>query len=227
MSRVSLPGWIDPRRFGADGSGGEPSLEALALLSNGNVAIAETGVDDLRAGRIDPRIVAVLTRLSADHQITVSSMCADHSKFTAGGSISTHHYGRGVDIAAIDGVPVDASNSDARAIAMELQELDCRHPARRDRHAVGDRRPRLLHRLGNQHHLHIGFKQQITPGSSAPGGPAAEGAATATRFAIAAVAPPSEPPAGDPAPVLCGRGGEAALAFRTGRRRRIEGARRR
>jgi hypothetical protein len=30
-------------------------------------------------------------------------MCSDHSKFTSGGSISNHAYGRGLDIASVDG----------------------------------------------------------------------------------------------------------------------------
>ena len=42
---------------------------------------------------------AVLTKLSQEHKITVSCMCSDHSKFTAGGSISNHAFGRGLDIA--------------------------------------------------------------------------------------------------------------------------------
>ena len=44
-------------------------------------------------------MVAVLTKLSQEHEITVSCMCSDHSKMTSGGSISNHFYGRGVDIA--------------------------------------------------------------------------------------------------------------------------------
>jgi hypothetical protein len=48
-------------------------------------------VADLRAGRIDPRIVAVLTKLARAHTVTVSAMCSDHPKFTAGGSLSLHY----------------------------------------------------------------------------------------------------------------------------------------
>jgi hypothetical protein len=42
---------------------GAPSPEALALLTNPNVVLDADGVADIRAGRIDPRIVAVLTKL--------------------------------------------------------------------------------------------------------------------------------------------------------------------
>ncbi len=122
VSAPSAP--VDPAQYGAEGTGtgGDPSPESLALLENDNVVLDSTGVADLKAGRIDPRIVAVLTKLSEDHEITVSCMCSDHSKFPSGGSVSNHHSGRGLDIAAVDGVPVNASNFDAREIAMELQE---------------------------------------------------------------------------------------------------------
>lgn len=78
----------------------------------------------LNAGRIDPRIVAVLTTLARTHRITVSAMCSDHPKFTSTGSISNHYYGRGVDISAIDGVLVRAANATAREIAVGLSMLD-------------------------------------------------------------------------------------------------------
>ena len=195
---AATPVEFDPGQFGAEASGGEPSPEALALLSNDNVVLDETGVADLKAGRIDPRIVAVLTKLSADHQITVSCMCSDHSKFTTGGSISNHHYGRGLDIAAVDGVPVNASNFDAREIAMELQEFD---PAIRP-DEIGT--PWAISGngyftdSGHQDHLHIGFKQQITADWEPPGGLAAPVAEPRRRGDSIVFATVGEPP-GEPA----------------------------
>ena len=63
----------------------------------------DVGVSDIKAGRIDPRIVGVLTKLSQEHKIVVSCMCSDHSRMTTGGSVSNHAFGRGLDIASIDG----------------------------------------------------------------------------------------------------------------------------
>ena len=170
---AGAPAEFDPGQFGAEGSGGQASPEALALLDNENVVLDSTGVADLKAGRIDPRIVTVLTKLSADHKITVSCMCSDHSKFTTGGSVSNHHYGRGLDIAAVDGVPVNASNFDAREIATALQDFD---PAIRP-DEIGT--PWAISGngyftdSGHQDHLHIGFKQQISADWKPPGGLAA------------------------------------------------------
>jgi hypothetical protein len=81
---------LDPAQFGVEGTGGPPSPETLALLGNPRVAFNAVGVADLQAGRIDPRIVAVLTKLAGDHTLTVSAMCSDGPKFTAGGSVSMH-----------------------------------------------------------------------------------------------------------------------------------------
>ena len=53
----------------------------------------DVGVADIKAGRIDPRIVGVLTKLSQEHKIVVSCMCSDHGQFTAGGSVSNHAFG--------------------------------------------------------------------------------------------------------------------------------------
>jgi hypothetical protein len=115
---------LDPAQFGVEGTGGAPSPEALALLTNHNVVLDADGVADIRAGRIDPRIVAVLAKLSQAHRITVSAMCSDHPKFIAGGGVSNHYFGRGMDIVAIDGLSVDAGNATARDLTSGLSTLD-------------------------------------------------------------------------------------------------------
>ena len=122
----------------------------------------------------------MLTKLSQEHKITVSCMCSDHSKFTSGGSVSNHHFGRGLDIAAIDGVPVNASNFDAREIAMAFQDFD---PSIRPNEigtpwAIAG--PGYFTDAGHQDHLHVGFKEEISPDFKPPGDlAAAEGQAEA------------------------------------------------
>ena len=111
----------------------------------------------------------MLTKLSQEHKIVVSCMCSDHSKFTAGGSISNHAFGRGLDIASIDGEIVSPGSALAREVASELSELDARDPARRDRLAVRDQRPGLLHRRRALRTTSTsGFKQEITPDFKLP-----------------------------------------------------------
>jgi cell wall-associated NlpC family hydrolase len=187
---------IDPAQFGGEGTGGPPDAEMQALLQNKNVVLDSTGIADIKAGRIDPRVVAVLTKLSHEHKITVSCMCSDHPKFTTGGSISNHHHGRGLDIAAVDGVPVNSSNFDAREIATELQSFD------------GDIRPNEIGSpwaiagpgyftdAGHQDHLHVGFKDPIDPNWKPPAEVAATGAP-----GVAAAPVPGAPAVAGVAPV--------------------------
>ena len=59
---------------------------------------------DLDTGAIDPRIVGLLGAITQNHQITISSLRSDHSKYTVEGGVSNHFYGRAVDISAVDGV---------------------------------------------------------------------------------------------------------------------------
>ena len=60
--------------------------------------------EDLDSGAIDPRIVGLLGAITQSHQITISSLRSDHSMYTVSGGVSNHHYGRAMDIAAVDGV---------------------------------------------------------------------------------------------------------------------------
>jgi len=159
---------LDPAQFGAEGTGGPPSAEAQALLENKNVVFDNDGVADIKAGRIDPRVVAVLTKLSEDHEISVSCMCSDHSKFTTGGSISNHHYGRGMDIAAIDGVPVNGANPIAREIATELSSLDASYRPDEIGTPWNISGPGYFTDAGHSDHLHVAFKQAIDPSWKPP-----------------------------------------------------------
>jgi cell wall-associated NlpC family hydrolase len=86
----------------------EASPDALALLRNPNVELDPDSATDLRAGRIDPRIVAVLGNVAGSHKIAVSN----------------DHFARAVEIAAVDGQPVAPGNQAARAVAASLLRLD-------------------------------------------------------------------------------------------------------
>ena len=132
------------------------------------MVLDDVGVADIKAGKIDPRIVGVLTKLSEDHKIVVSCMCSDHSKFTTGGSISNHAYGRGLDIASIDGEIVSPGSALAREVSSELSELD---PAIRP-DEIGSpfaiNGPGYFTDAAHSNHIHVGFKQQITPDWKVP-----------------------------------------------------------
>ena len=163
----------------------------------------DVGKADIKAGRIDPRVIGVLTKLSQEHKITVSCMCSDHSKFTAGGSISNHFYGRGLDIAAIDGEIVGPGSPLAREIASEVSTLDPDIRPNEIGSPFAISGPGYFTDAAHQNHLHLGFKQEISPdwkppadvaaGAAPAGAVPGQFAAVAPGTPVAAARPPAEP----------------------------------
>ena len=198
---------IDPDQFGQDGTGGKPDAEAQALLKNENVVLDDIGVADIKAGRIDPRIVGVLTKLSQDHKIVVSCMCSDHPRLTTGGSVSNHTYGRGLDIASIDGEIVSPGSALAREVASELSQFD---PAIRP-DEIGSpfaiSAPGYFTDAAHSNHIHVGFKQAITPDWKPP----PELSAQATPAEAAAAGTPGADAVVDAGAVGPGGGGQSSI----------------
>ena len=160
-------------QFGRAGTGGPPTPEVETLLHDHNVGFDASGIADLKAGRIDPRVVDLLTDLSKHHRLTISSMCSDHPEHTVNGSISNHYYGRAFDIATVDGQRVDAGNAAARVLALDLAKL----PAGIRPSEIGS--PWALPGAAyftdadHQNHLHVGFDDPIAPDWKPPPGDAA------------------------------------------------------
>ena len=184
---------IDPTQFGAEGGGGTASAESLALLDNKNLVFDSDGIADIKAGKIDPRVVAVLTKLSSEHKITVTCMCSDHDKFTAGGSVSNHHFGRGMDIGTIDGEIVGPGSPLAREVASELSSLNPEYRPNEIGSPFAIAGPGYFTDAAHQNHLHIGFKEQISADWKPPSDVAA--APTAAPVATAAAVAPGSPAA--------------------------------
>jgi cell wall-associated NlpC family hydrolase len=154
--------------IGAEGTGGSPSPETLALLENRHVALDANGIADLKAGKMDPRVVSVLSTISQDHSVSVSATISDHDKLTSGGSVSNHFYGRAFDIATVDGQPVGPGNEAARELAESLSQLD---PSIRPSE-IGS--PWALSGAAyfsdaaHQNHIHVGFDDPIGGGWQPP-----------------------------------------------------------
>ena len=188
---------IDADQFGQEGTGtgGKPDAEALAILKNKNITFDSVGVADIKAGRIDPRIVAVLTKLSQEHKIVVSCMCSDHPRMTTSGFVSNHTYGRGLDIASIDGEIVSPGSALAREVASELSEF----PASIRGDEIGSpfaiSGPGYFTDAAHQNHIHVGFKTEISPDWEPPPGLRADAPAAAPAAAPAVAAPAGVAPA--------------------------------
>jgi hypothetical protein len=77
------------------------------VLHDERIDIYEGGRDDIRAGQIDRRVLAVLEFLAESGlNPTVSSLRGNHGYLTSSGNVSEHASGNAVDIAAINGVPI-------------------------------------------------------------------------------------------------------------------------
>jgi hypothetical protein len=95
--------------------GGPPRLpqqaSTSALLSNPRLELSAPARADLRAGRVDPRLVRVLAGLLSRHRLTVSVIRSGHAKYVAGTRrVSLHWSGRAADIARVDGGRVRAGH---------------------------------------------------------------------------------------------------------------------
>ncbi len=81
---------------------------ARHVLANPNIKMYECGRQDVEAGVIDRRVLATLEFLvSRDMNPTVTALKCGHSLYTTSGNISEHSTGDAVDIAAINGIPIN------------------------------------------------------------------------------------------------------------------------
>lgn len=90
-------------------TGYEASKDRLAerVLAADNVWIYGSGRDDIAAGRIDVRILVVISYLRERHgSVTVSSLFSGHRKFARPGVVSAHIYGHAVDVAAVGEISI-------------------------------------------------------------------------------------------------------------------------
>ena len=80
---------------------------AKRLLENEDVLIYAGGRDDIAAGRIDVRVLALLGYLAERHgSIAVSSLFSGHRTFARPGVVSAHVHGHAVDVAAVGGTTI-------------------------------------------------------------------------------------------------------------------------
>jgi hypothetical protein len=166
---VDGPVKVDPGQYGQEGTGGPTVFGTDELLGNKHVTLDADAVSDLKAGRIDPRVVTVLNTLSERHDMTVSAMMSDHDQFTASGSVSNHYYGRALDISVVDGEAVNPANSAAHDVALSLGKLpEGTRPTEVgspwDLPGTSD-----FTDASHQNHIHIGWDDQISSDWRPPG----------------------------------------------------------
>jgi membrane-bound lytic murein transglycosylase B len=114
-------------RYGSDGLSAEAAsapetVSAATLVASPNLELTAQARADLLAGKADPRVVRSLAAaVASGHKLAVSVIETGHSMYVAGTTrVSNHYYGRAVDIYAIDGVPVSATNDAALEVALAV-----------------------------------------------------------------------------------------------------------
>jgi len=165
--------WAEHYQEAADAQTGEPldlsSLPGLgdqatlanAVLANPNIELRPEAETDIRAGRVDPRVLAVLLALADRFSLAgVGPFVSGHSYYVAGTNRpSNHAFGRAVDIGTINRELVSPANGAARQAALALASLPT--PLRPDEigspFAELENLPGLFSDADHQDHLHLGF----------------------------------------------------------------------
>lgn len=146
--------------------GGNPvSVGALTpaareVLESERLELPDTARWDVEAGRIDDRVLDLLTRLAASHTVRVTVLATGHPhNVFATPSVSNHTVGRGVDVWSVDGQPVvlqrDSSGPLHKLVAELLAEgiTELGSPWDLDGPGVGPSFTNTVH----QDHLHLAF----------------------------------------------------------------------
>ena len=77
------------------------------LLDDDRAEIYPAGREDLARGRIDVRVVVLLSYLAESFEgVTVTSLFSGHRLYARPGVVSAHAYGHAVDVAALGGVSI-------------------------------------------------------------------------------------------------------------------------
>ena len=156
---------------------------------NKNVVFDSAGITDIKGGRIDPRIVAVLTKLSQDHKLTISATESDHPKFTTGGSVSNHHLGRRRRHRGDRRRARQRRRTSTRARwPRTLAELDPSIRPSEIGSPFAIAGPAYFTDAAHQNHIHVGFETEISPDFKPPAD-ARRAPATAPAAAPAAPRP--------------------------------------
>lgn len=140
---------------------GDPGSLARAVLTHPTIALRPEAEADVRAGRVDPRVLAALLALGRSFSLgSVGPFVTGHAPFVAGTSRpSNHAFGRAVDVGAVNRSPVSARNAAARAAAVALAALppDLRPDEVGTPFAELDRLSGFFSDEAHADHLHLGY----------------------------------------------------------------------
>jgi hypothetical protein len=133
------------------------------VLRNSSIEIYECGRRDIEAGTVDRRVLATLEYLAGSgFRPTVSSLHCGHSYLTKSGNVSHHSTGTAVDIAAINGVPIQGHQGAGSVTDLTIRKLLSLQGAMRPDQIISlmtfDGADNTLAMADHADHIHVGFK---------------------------------------------------------------------
>jgi murein DD-endopeptidase MepM/ murein hydrolase activator NlpD len=141
------------------------SKEALQhrVLTDPAIEIYDCGRRDIKAGEIDRRVLATLEFLSASGlKPTVTALHCGHSYLTASGNVSEHSSGSAVDIAKINGIPIQGHQGAGSITDITIRRLLTLQGTMKPHQIISlmtfDGADNTLSLPDHADHIHVGFQ---------------------------------------------------------------------
>jgi hypothetical protein len=97
---------------------------ATRILSDPQIAVYGAGRNDIVAGKIDVRVLALISYLRESFgQVTVSCLLSGHRLYARPGVISAHIYGRAVDISGLGSVSIQGHQEPGGVTERAVREI--------------------------------------------------------------------------------------------------------
>jgi hypothetical protein len=141
------------------------SKEALQhrVLTDPAIDVYECGRRDIKAGDVDRRVLATLEFLSASGlKPTVTALHCGHSYLTASGNVSEHSSGSAVDIAKINGIPIQGHQGAGSITDITIRRLLTLQGTMKPHQIISlmtfDGADNTLSLPDHADHIHVGFQ---------------------------------------------------------------------
>jgi hypothetical protein len=141
----------------------KPLLEKR-VLADARIEIYDCGRADVRSGRVDRRVLAMLAYLAeSGMRPTVTSLQCGHSYYTASGNVSHHSSGNAVDIAAVNGIPIIGHQEPGGITEQTVRRLMRLQGTMRPDQIISllDLGANTLAMADHADHIHVGFQPRF------------------------------------------------------------------
>jgi hypothetical protein len=138
------------------------------VLNDPALSIYACGRQNIQNGEIDRRVLAVMEYLVAKgYRLTITSLKCGHSYLTASGNVSAHSYGSAVDIAAVNGIPIEGHQGPGTITEAVIKDLLLLQGTMRPAQIISlmDLGPPTFILPDHYNHIHVGYTF-TTSGSS-------------------------------------------------------------